>query len=293
MPDEDNVIDVEAVEIEDSEENLPAVIEQPQGYQRDEPIKGQGRDWEKYAQPSRRCVAHKKTGERYKNPAILGATVCRFHGGAAKHVRATARARLENAADLMAKQLLRIALTAENETVALAAVKDALDRGDLKPPTTVEIGPTKPHEEVLSDVFSGISPMTRAESHRARGLSEEDDTQPAAQYAESEGLLPSTRGDVDDPTDHLSDTPRRESVDLTTYPREPDHQGDPVGDPSTTQAGERGAAGADVRPHPVRQPTVHVTGEDAIAAANAANWAIGALQPQRAIESKHKRYPRP
>lgn len=41
--------------------------------------------------------------------------------------------------------------------------------------------------------------------------------------------------------------------------------------------------GGQVRPRPVRWPTVHVTGEDAIAAANAANRAIGALPEPRAL----------
>src|SRR5689334_1145048 len=125
--DEPEIIDAEIVE----DNHLPAVIEQPKSYQTAEPIKGQERDWETYAEPSRRCAGHKKTGEQCKNAAILGSTVCRFHGGAARHVKAAARARLENAADLMAKQLLGIALTAEGEAVKLAAIRDALDRAGL------------------------------------------------------------------------------------------------------------------------------------------------------------------
>lgn len=304
MPDEDNVIDVEAVEIEESD-NLPAVIPKPIAKEkvthgRAEPMSqdaaapSPGRDWSTYSRPERRCTAHSsRTGEQCKNVAIKGHTVCRYHGGAAKQIKRAAQTRLDNAAEVMAKQLLGIAMSADSEAVKLAAVKDALDRTIGKAPTTVEIGPTKPYEEVLDSVFEGISPMTREESRRARGLPDEDDIQPAAQYAESEGLLPPTRGDLDDPTDHLGDTPRRQSVDPTTYPREPDHQGDPAGDPRPTQAGEQRAAYADLRPRPVRRPTVHVTGEDAIAAANAANRAIGALPEPRAIESRHKRYPRP
>lgn len=54
----------------------------------------------------------------------------------------------------MAKELLGIATSAESEAVKLAAVKDALDRGGLKPPTQVEIGPKAPEpwEELLGDV---------------------------------------------------------------------------------------------------------------------------------------------
>lgn len=41
--------------------------------------------------------------------AIRGATMCRFHGGAAAHVKREARERHERAADRMAKALLGIA----------------------------------------------------------------------------------------------------------------------------------------------------------------------------------------
>ena len=43
-----------------------------------------------------RCVATSRTqgGDRCKNPAVPGATVCRFHGGATQHVRKKAALRL-------------------------------------------------------------------------------------------------------------------------------------------------------------------------------------------------------
>ena len=37
----------------------------------------------------------------------------------------------------------------------------------------------------------------------------------------------------------------------------------------------------------------HITGEDAMRLANEANRAIGAMPDQLALESRHKRYPRP
>ncbi|WP_156661581.1 hypothetical protein, partial [Mycobacterium sp. 852002-51163_SCH5372311] len=148
--DDDGIIDAEIVD----SDNLPAVVET---YQHSEPITKWSEEWWARASPevqANRCVAHKKTGERCRNAAILGATVCRFHGGAAKHVKRAARARLENAADLMAKQLLGIALTADSEAVKLAAIRDALDRGGLKAPSEVVLsqGETKPYETVFDSI---------------------------------------------------------------------------------------------------------------------------------------------
>lgn len=117
-----------------------------------------------------RCVAHKRTacGAGDKPDAA----VCDWHGARAPQVKAKARQRIEEAANRMAKQLLGIAESAESEAVKLAAVKDALDRAGLKPPTTVDVslGPPKPYEELIS----GLTSMTRAESRAARGVP--DDT---------------------------------------------------------------------------------------------------------------------
>ncbi|MGH3637916.1 MAG: hypothetical protein ACRDUX_02700, partial [Mycobacterium sp.] len=94
----------------------------------------EGRDWSKSPVPHRQCVAHRKTGQRCKNAALNGATVCKFHGGAAKHVRNAARARLANAADRMAKELLNMATDEKvSDAVKLNAIRDALDRAGLKP----------------------------------------------------------------------------------------------------------------------------------------------------------------
>jgi hypothetical protein len=66
----------------------------------------------------------------------------------------------------MAKELLAIALSVESEAVKLAAVKDALDRTIGRLPTTVEIGPSKPYEEII---FDGIATTSRAQSRARRG----------------------------------------------------------------------------------------------------------------------------
>ena len=102
-----------------------------------------------------RCTAHRRTGEQCRNPAILGATVCRYHGGAAKQVVRAARVRLQNAAEKMARELLGMTSDPNvSDSVKLAAIRDALDRAGLKPVTAVDLEvSTKPWEQV----FEGIS----------------------------------------------------------------------------------------------------------------------------------------
>jgi hypothetical protein len=116
-----------------------------------------------------RCVAHKKNGARCRRQARRGATVCDWHGARAPQVKAKARQRLDEAADRMAKQLLSIADGAESEAVKLAAVKDALDRAGLKPPTQVEVGVGPKPWEIL---VASMEPMSRAESRARRGVSD-------------------------------------------------------------------------------------------------------------------------
>src|SRR3954449_1168054 len=75
----------------------------------------------------RRCRGHKKTGARCQRPAILGGTVCRHHGGAARHVKRAAQARMDNFADRAARILIGIAEDPEMApAVKLGAVKDLL-----------------------------------------------------------------------------------------------------------------------------------------------------------------------
>lgn len=268
--DEPEIIDAEIVD----SDNLPAVLPPPGSYESDGPIEAEGltrtddgRDWPHGPTPDRRCVAHKKTGEQCKNAAILGATVCRFHGGAAKHVKRAARARLENAADLMAKQLLRIALTADNESVALSAVKDALDRGGLKPPSEVVLsqGEQKPYEEL----FEGIAGGSRAESRKARGISDPDTYSPAPESKEERS---SSSGYTRSGSRPVADEFHTDSSPATA-----------------AEAYTESAPPREARPRRVDREThaqPPVTGADALRIA-------ADLARQRAIESPHKKYPRP
>jgi hypothetical protein len=84
-------------------------------------------------------------------------------------VKQAARARLENASDLMARELLGIAINGESESNRLAATRDALDRSGLRPPSEVVLSQGKPYEEIFDDIASG----SRSESRAARGFPDE------------------------------------------------------------------------------------------------------------------------
>jgi hypothetical protein len=162
--------------------------------------------------PNRRCVAtNNKTGERCRNWAIRGGAVCRYHGGATGHVKAKARERIERALDLMAMELLGIALGAESESVRLAAIRDALDRGGLTAKAALEVSAAdpQPYEEMLRGI-TGIATISRVESRAQRGLPAPE--APALPAAPSEAvevvdaeLLPETAtGTAHSPTDDLN-----------------------------------------------------------------------------------------
>lgn len=114
--------------------------------------------WERSAHPERRCTAHRKNGDQCKNAARYGTNVCDFHGAKAPQVKRKARQRIEEAADRMACELLKMA-TDDNvaDSVKLAAIRDALDRAGLAAKTAVEVevGPPKPYEAILDCIEAG------------------------------------------------------------------------------------------------------------------------------------------
>ena len=123
---------------------------------------------------SRRCVAHKKTGERCRLASIPGGRVCKKHGGAAPHVKAAAQARLEMATDKAAQDLIDMAhdygLDWKRPDVRLAALKDVLDRGGIGKDSTINVNvDAKPFERILS----GIAALSREESRELRKQQEQ------------------------------------------------------------------------------------------------------------------------
>jgi hypothetical protein len=168
----------------------------------------------------------------------------------------------------MAKQLLGIALTADSEAVKLSAIKDALDRGGLKAPSEVVLsqGEPKPYEQV----FDGITESARAESRRSRGIPDSGDNAFAGKSAGA-GTSPATAyADEADP--HAMS----------------DYASGAADGVSAADTAEDDAPYADMPPQRVRRVrTQHITGDEALAIAAALR------RDQLALESPHKRYPRP
>ena len=158
------------------------------------------RDWSISDVPERQCTAHKRNGDRCKNAAIRGGTVCGYHGGNAPAVKAKARLRLEMAADRLARQLLNMT-TDPNvaDPVKLTAIKDALDRSGLAAKTVVSVEVrVKPFERVFDSIV--------AEPRDAQpALAIEDESAPAI---EPNGEI---LGEFDDPPpdDEIEDDPPR------------------------------------------------------------------------------------
>ena len=136
-----------------------------------QPVVKWSEQWWANAKPevrAHRCTAHRKNGDRCKRAAINGGRVCTHHGGNAPAVKAKARQRIEEAADRMARELLKMAVDETvSDAVKLAAIKDALDRAGVSARTavSVEVG-RKPFEVIFDD----ISSLSRAESRAQRGF---------------------------------------------------------------------------------------------------------------------------
>jgi hypothetical protein len=181
--------------------------------------------WAKARNPERRCAAHKKNGEQCRNFARRGTNVCDFHGAKAPQVKRKAQQRIEESADRMVNVLLGIALSAQSESVRLAAVKDVLDRAGVGSKQDLELSakPLAPWEELLGDLALEVGRGTRAEYEarkRARyGVLPEEPPARAAReqptdVVDAEVVPPQDMLDYR-PRATVGDADRRDAVDVT------------------------------------------------------------------------------
>lgn len=123
--------------------------------------------------PSRRCHAHKKSGEQCRQAAIPGGRVCKKHGGSAPAVINKARIRLQMQTSQMAQNLIDMAndtsLDYKRPDVRLKAITEVLDRGGvgIKEEIDINVDP-KPFESLLDKIAGIAQGKTRAESRRER-----------------------------------------------------------------------------------------------------------------------------
>lgn len=163
--------------------------------------------WWAQARPevaAHRCAAHRKNGDRCRRAALSGATVCDHHG-ANRSVRAKARQRLEDAADRMARELLGIATDkSASESVRLTAIRDALDRAGLRPPTEIAVSAgTKPYEQIFDSIY-----------HGPRAAREDDEPPPAlAESHVSKNGIEIVDAEVVEPEPDRTDVPPRASAE--------------------------------------------------------------------------------
>jgi hypothetical protein len=167
--------------------------------------------------PAVQCTARKQNGEPCRARPARGANVCRVHGGSAPQVKAAAKRRLAQAADVLVQRLLAFALDGDTtDNVALQAIIAALDRAGLSVKQAIEIGvDPAPWEEVLANL-AGIAPITREESRARRGLPAAPDTPaleppPAMEIVDAELIDPAQEPDItapDSPTDGRTAPPR-------------------------------------------------------------------------------------
>lgn len=105
------------------------------------------------------CTATRRNGTPCGNFAILGAPVCRVHGGNLPAVRRAAQVRLLKTADLLMAELLDIALNKKIPVQhRLVAIRDGLDRANLGAKASVEVTVEKGRsfEDVTADVVMDL-----------------------------------------------------------------------------------------------------------------------------------------
>ena len=84
------------------------------------------------------CIAHSRSGAKCKQPAIMGGTVCRYHGGKAPQVIASAQARLLAIQFPAIARLATLVEQTDYPSTAYQASRDVLDRTLGRPKETTE-----------------------------------------------------------------------------------------------------------------------------------------------------------
>lgn len=287
--DENNIIDVEAEEIRESD-NLPAVI--PPDASNSEAIELPNRQDTLLADnPERRCVATNSRGERCRKFAIYGSTVCRTHGGATKRVKEAARIRVENASNRLMGKLIEFAFDdTKPPDVQLKAIQNSLDRAGLKPPAEVVLSQGEqpsPFEQVWDSI--GGRPNDALGDGDSAGNSTESFTQ---SDVASLGRPPTlhTQPAPEPDTLRARTCPEGSSSASADWPA--DEQPQPSWDGGPLGQGRSREFDREKRQQPRE---VHITGEFAMRLANEANRQAGVFE-QRAIEDGgrgHRKYRRP
>lgn len=110
--------------------------------------------------PTNRCVAHRKNGDRCKKAAIRGGTVCRSHGGAAPQVQRSARERWLDGIDPMINTTMKHLQDAVEGKLtpmeALAWAKFFADRAGFVPGKTVNIEGEAKWEIAMTQIIREI-----------------------------------------------------------------------------------------------------------------------------------------
>lgn len=256
-------------------------------------------DWWENCTPTEkltRCRATNTDGSRCRQKSIQGGRVCRQHGGLAPHVKLAARNRIENAADQMAEQLLRMAIDpSTKDSVKLAAIRDALDRAGLKAPEQVVVsaGQSSAFEDIAQDVgYSGIQHTqpeyidSQRESMKVQhdsdpfgptesnpfGSSRSSGQSNQAEYQQDSNVW-NDDGVINDPG-----SSHGQSHTAPAYGSPADERGQRADvDSDCDGPAARRRASRDFWDRQYRRAD-HVTGEDAIEAANAANFEAGAIK---------------
>jgi len=103
------------------------------------------------------CTAHKKNGARCRKHSINGSNVCRSHGGAAPQVKRAAALRLLMAADSVAGELVRIALSkTASDATKVQAIFGILDRVGLNARQAVDVDVAVGLKQSAEDIYRDI-----------------------------------------------------------------------------------------------------------------------------------------